>query len=85
MIGYSIGLIGGYASAKLLTPLFPSIKTEKIHIHHWIWSSLILIILYISGYTNNVSIGLLTGIALQGLSYKNWSIRRNKYGKTNRI
>tara|TARA_R110000751_G_scaffold73678_3_gene148950 strand:- start:788 stop:1027 length:240 start_codon:yes stop_codon:yes gene_type:complete len=78
MITYSLGLIGGYATAKLLTPLLPSIKTKNFHIHHWIWSSTILLILYGVENINNVSIGLLTGIALQGLSYKNWNILKTE-------
>ena len=74
MINYSLSLIFGYAIAKGLTPLLPAIKTKRLHIHHWIWSSITLITLYLIDFDNDIGVGFLTGIALQGLSYKNWSL-----------
>jgi hypothetical protein len=74
MLKYSLALIAGYAGSKWITPKCPSLKTKSLHIHHWIWGSIILISFLILDWNNDVSNGLLTGIVLQGLSYKNWSI-----------
>ena len=73
MIEYSIGLILGYSIAKYLTPRVSSIIVGKYHIHHWIWSFVILLILLNVAVSDEL-IGLITGICLEGLSYKNWSI-----------
>lgn len=87
MIEYSLGLVAGYAAAKWTTPRFPSLKSKRFHLHHWMWSSLLLICLWLiyatatfsmmqNEWSSNLLIGTLTGVALQGLSYKNWSILR---------
>ena len=73
MIEYSIGLILGYSIAKYFTPRVSSIIVGKYHIHHWIWSFVILLILLNVAVSDEL-IGLITGICLEGLSYKNWSI-----------
>jgi len=73
MIEYSIGLILGYSIAKYFTPRVSSIIVGKYHIHHWIWSFVILLIL-LNVTAFDELIGLITGICLEGLSYKNWSI-----------
>jgi len=73
MFEYSVGLIGGYALAKYLTPRLPRLKTKKYHLHHWIWCSIVLVGTYYVGAPDLVYGGL-TGAVLQGLSYKNWSI-----------
>ena len=76
MIEYSIALILGYAIAKWATPIFPSIKSKVFHLHHWIWSSIILLIVLWQGWDYDWVVGLLVGISLQGLYYKNWRIFR---------
>jgi len=79
MIEYSLGLVIGYAFAKGLTPIAPKLLTKKLHIHHWIWATALLIIChYLKLDNHNLIIGALTGIALQGLSYKNWSLIRKE-------
>ena len=76
MINYSLGIIAGYASAKWATPRVKSLKTEKIHIHHWMWTTVLLVgMIYIKPH--EIIIGALTGAALEGLSYSNWSIKRS--------
>ena len=78
MIEYSLGLVIGYAGAKAITPISPKLLTKNYHVHHWIWATgLLLLILYL-GTIADVFIGIITGIALQGLSYKNWSIKRKE-------
>ena len=81
MIVYSLSLIAGYSIAKWATPRSPQLLTRHLHIHHWIWSTFFLVGIFISTYfveseLNNWVIGLATGVALQGLSYKNWGIKR---------
>ena len=80
MIEYSIGLILGYSIAKYLTPRVSSIIIGKYHIHHWIWSFAILLIL-LNVETFDGLIGFATGICLEGLSYKNWSIKSKEAKK----
>lgn len=76
MIEYSLGLVAGYAGAKWATPRFPSLKGRKFHLHHWMWSLIVLFVVFWKGWDFDWLVGLLTGISLQGLSYKNWSIFR---------
>ena len=76
MIIYSLALIGGYVIAKALTPILPSLKTKKYHLHHWMWGTCLLCLLLIFDIKDDVSVGLLTGIILEGLSYKNWKLKR---------
>ena len=83
MIVYSLGLVIGYGIAKWVTPLMPSLVYSKYHLHHWIWATTLLSIMLLLGDRINTAnwydsvCGVITGIALQGLSYKNWSIKRN--------
>ena len=76
MIEYSLGLIIGYSLAKALTPFAPRLRTEKYHIHHWMWATILLSLLFLAGLESDILIGIVTGIALEGLSYKNWSLLR---------
>ena len=78
MIEYSLALIIGYVLAKWVTPYSPKLLTKKYHIHHWIWGTCLLCFLLILDVKDDVSIGLLTGIDLEGLSYKNWKIYRER-------
>ena len=71
---FSISLIGGIVLAKWATPLIPSIKNELFHIHHWMWATALILILYGFDVEHPVAYGIVTGLAVQGLSYKNWSI-----------
>lgn len=71
MLLYSLSVLGGFALAKWAVPRVPSLKTEKYHLHHWMWASAALIsFMFITVPT--FVIGTFTGVALQGLTYKNW-------------
>ena len=74
MIEYTIALIASYVAAKWISPRCPSIKTQKYHLHHWMWASILLLIALWHGWTPDWLVGGVAGIALQGLSYKNWGI-----------
>ena len=75
MFLYSVGVVGGYAVAKFLTPRMPRLKFSRFHLHHWIWASCLLLAAYYAD-APDVVYGGLTGGAIQGLTYKNWSIIR---------
>lgn len=73
---FAIGSIIGYASAKFLTGRTPQIKFWIFHIHHWIWASLILIGLISMDFNNPLVIGIFSGVAIEGLTYDDWSLIR---------
>ena len=75
MFLYSVGVIVGYAFAKFLTPRMPRLKTKRFHFHHWIWASCLLVGAYYFDAPDAIY-GILTGVALQGLSYAKWNILR---------
>ncbi len=75
MLDYSMGLIFGYSGAKFLTPRVPQLKTKKYHLHHWMWASLILTS-FVFLKPSDAAIGIFTGVALEGLSYINWGLKR---------
>ena len=75
---FAIGLIIGYASAKFLTGKTPQIKFSIFHIHHWIWATIILISLIWMEWINPVIIGIFTGVAIEGLTYDDWSLIRKE-------
>ncbi len=42
-----------------------------VHIHHWMWGSAALGLLLLMHFQNVFVYGLLTGITIQGLNYRN--------------
>ncbi|MFH1405556.1 MAG: hypothetical protein ABIH21_05745 [Patescibacteria group bacterium] len=48
------------------------IGNHMIHLHHWIWATLILFILMFVGYYHDVVNGILYGILIQGLTYSDF-------------
>tara|TARA_B100001093_G_scaffold172946_1_gene165841 strand:- start:2435 stop:2683 length:249 start_codon:yes stop_codon:yes gene_type:complete len=76
---YSIALIGGYAITRYVTEQTSfHLRVKGLWIHHWILASLLMTALYLFEIFNTEVWGLLTGIALEGLSRKNWSIKDRK-------
>jgi len=47
-------------------------KHHKYHLHHWALSLLIILILFLFGYYNDLVYGFLIGSTLQGIRYKDW-------------
>ncbi|MFA5953564.1 MAG: hypothetical protein WC812_03150 [Candidatus Pacearchaeota archaeon] len=79
IIGFVLGFIFAYLlSGKksgekgILGSLKFNFKNYKIHIHHWIISLAILIILIAFKYYNYFIYGILIGIFVQGLTYKDF-------------
>ncbi|MEK9184745.1 MAG: hypothetical protein AAB866_01090, partial [Patescibacteria group bacterium] len=47
-----------------------AIKNYYIHIHHWIWCSLLLVLFLIIDFRNQFTLGFLVGSIIQGLFYR---------------
>ena len=76
---YSIGLLLGYVIARFVTEQTKiHIRVKGLWLHHWILATLLMIGLFLFEVYNTEVWGLLTGVALEGLSRKNWSIRDKK-------
>ena len=76
---YSIGLLLGYVIARFVTEQTKiHIRVKGLCLHHWILAFLLMTGLFLFEIYNTVVWGLLTGVALEGLSRKNWSIRDKK-------
>ena len=76
---YSIALITAFAFARYVT------ENTKIHlkfkgfwVHHWILAALAMVVVWICQVDESYVWGGLTGVALEGLPRKNWSIRQNR-------
>lgn len=48
------------------------IRKYKIHIHHWFFSVIILLVLVAADFYQPLIYGILIGIIIQGLTYKNF-------------
>jgi hypothetical protein len=74
---YSIGLVAGYAMVRWATENIKfHIRTNSIWLHHWIIAFIIMIPLFFFKIDFPLLWGAMTGVALEGLGRKNWSIRR---------
>jgi hypothetical protein len=79
LLGISIGyivtkLLAGKKEREqgILKSLKIPIKNKTIHLHHWLIALTALIILAIIQYNNTLIDGLLIGIILQGITYKDF-------------
>ncbi|MFA6427036.1 MAG: hypothetical protein WCW16_01120 [Candidatus Magasanikbacteria bacterium] len=43
-----------------------------LHIHHWLYGGLLLLLLWFIGFYNNIVYGFLAGVVVQGLTYKDF-------------
>jgi len=74
---YSISLIVGFSATRWVTENIKfHVRNKRIWLHHWIISFLVMGILLILDIDSEIIWGLLTGVALEGLGRKNWSILR---------
>ena len=76
---YSLALIAAFATARYVTENTKiHLKFKGLWVHHWIIAAIaMLVVLYLE--INEPYIwGALTGVALEGLPRKNWSIRNKK-------
>ena len=73
---YSISLVVGYAFTRYVTESTTiHIRMKGFWIHHWIIATLFMVLLLGLGIHDPLVWGMLTGVALEGLPRKNWSIR----------
>tara|TARA_Y100000768_G_scaffold353182_1_gene305296 strand:+ start:429 stop:677 length:249 start_codon:yes stop_codon:yes gene_type:complete len=76
---YSIAILLGYVIARFVTEKTTiHIRVKGLWFHHWILASLLMVALFLFEIYNIEIWGLLTGVALEGLSRKNWSIKDQK-------
>jgi hypothetical protein len=61
---------GKYEGDRIKRSLRFLICGYRIHIHHWIYCSIILIILLIIKFYNPIILGFMVGSIIQGLKYK---------------
>ena len=75
---YSIALVCGFAITRWITEnLKFHARNKSIWLHHWILAFLAMgILLWLKVESPSIW-GILTGVALEGLGRKNWSIMRN--------
>ena len=74
---YSIALIVGFSMTRWITENFKfHVRNQKIWLHHWIVASMAMAVILYLEYESPLIWGALTGVALEGLGRKNWSIRR---------
>ena len=76
---YSIALIFAYAFTRYVTENTKiHVKFKGLWLHHWILSAVVMVILFYFEIDMPIIWGALTGIALEGLPRKNWSIRNKR-------
>ena len=90
-----IGLLIGYFFWKLFAGKHEGDKIERsfrflirgyyIHIHHWIWCTLLLMYFFITSYQNYFVFGILIGSIIQGLQYRDRFVVFYKKEKFNTI
>ncbi|MEK7519137.1 MAG: hypothetical protein AAB424_02445 [Patescibacteria group bacterium] len=79
---FIIGIAAGYGIAKFfagknenvqgrLPSIIFRVRGHKVHIHHWMWSIALLLLLIVLRIQSYLIYGFLIGITLQGLNYRN--------------
>jgi len=78
-----IGIIIGFIISEIISGRTPGktrffrswkifYKDRIVHIHHWMWSLTLLLILLLLEFNNLFILGIILGICIQGLTYKNF-------------
>ena len=75
---YSLAMIFAFVITRWVTENFKfHIRSNSIWMHHWIVASLAMVVILYFKIDSPLIWGGLSGVALEGLGRKNWSIRRN--------
>tara|TARA_B100000965_G_scaffold335518_1_gene301408 strand:- start:399 stop:650 length:252 start_codon:yes stop_codon:yes gene_type:complete len=75
---YSLSMILGFVVTRWVTENFKfHLRNDSVWMHHWIVASLAMIVMLYFKIDSPLIWGGLSGVALEGLGRKNWSIRRN--------
>ena len=80
---FSTGIVFGYLVAVFFSgereerqgrfrSLIFKTKNYVVHLHHWLIAGIGLVILLVFNFYNNLIYGLLIGIFIQGLTYKDF-------------
>ena len=76
---YSLALITSFALVRFITENTKfHLRAKGLWVHHWILAAVTMTIIYLMEIDNPIVWGALTGVALEGLRRKNWSIRDSK-------
>ena len=76
---YSLSLIIAFALVRFVTENTQfHLRAKGLWVHHWILAALTMAVVYLMEIDNPIVWGALTGVALEGLRRKNWSIRDSK-------
>lgn len=77
---FTLGIIAGFLFWKFFAGKYegdkigrswrPLIGNYYIHIHHWLWCSVLLLLLLLLNYYTQFIVGLLAGSIVQGLFYR---------------
>lgn len=74
---YSLGLVIAYAVVRWFTENIKfHIRNDVLWVHHWIIAFVSMLPLLYFEVQHPFIWGAITGVALEGLGRKNWSIRR---------
>ena len=74
---YSVGIILGFSVIRWLTENIKfHIRNNVVWVHHWILAFVAMVALFFFEIEYPFLWVILTGVALEGLGRKNWSIRR---------
>jgi len=76
---YSLALIIAFALVRFVTENTQfHLRAKGLWVHHWILAAVTMAVVYLMEIDNPIVWGALTGVALEGLRRKNWSIRDSK-------
>ena len=74
---YSMAIIAAFAFTRWVTENFKfHVRSKSIWLHHWIIAAITMAVILVLKIESEIVWGILTGVALEGLGRKNWSILR---------
>ena len=74
---YSLAIIAAFAFTRWVTENFKfHVRSKSIWLHHWIIAAITMAVMLVLKIESEIVWGILTGVALEGLGRKNWSILR---------
>ena len=74
---YSLAVIAAFAITRWVTENFKfHVRSKSIWLHHWIIAVIAMAVVLVMKIESEIVWGILTGVALEGLGRKNWSILR---------
>ena len=74
---YSLAVIAAFAITRSVTENFKfHVRSKSIWLHHWIIAVIAMAVVLVMKIESEIVWGILTGVALEGLGRKNWSILR---------